>query len=176
MIDYKNMLVADEGLTHSAYKDTTGNVTVGVGFNMDSISARGLWIKASIPESFNAVYANKVSLSGDSVNKLLDICVAGCNADLLSLLPNLNSYPNYVQLALLNLMFNMGKPVLAQFNTFLNLIKENNYDGASNDLSNTKWSSELPQRSNRVCSLLKNNDSGYSACLTGASTDSTQST
>lgn len=164
MLSAYDMLKFDEGLRYKAYKDTVGKMTVGIGFNMDNPVAKGTWIHSNIPESFNSVYSGNIPLSTNSIISLFNTCVDWCRVDLESMFSDFEIYPDYVQLALINLMFNMGKSVLSQFNTFINLVKEHDYDGSSNDLASTKWSRELVQRSKRVCLLLKGDYSGYSAC------------
>lgn len=163
------MLIVDEGVRYRAYKDTVGKTTVGIGFNMDDPKARGVWIQADILESFNLIYSNNFPLSTASISSLVNTNINNCKTDLGSTFTDFSTYPDYVQLALINLMFNMGKSVFSQFVTFIQLIKDNNYDGASIDLGNTKWSSELNARSQRVMALLKGDDSGYTSYPTSPS-------
>lgn len=157
------MLQADEGLRYKAYKDTNGKTTVGIGFNMDDPRAKSVWLQADIPESFNLVRNSNFPLSSASVISLTTICINNARKDLISIFPEFNTYPEYAQLALINLIFNMGKPVFLQFNTFINLIKDKDFYGASDDLANTKYATELKERSSRICSLLEGNLDAYSA-------------
>jgi GH24 family phage-related lysozyme (muramidase) len=172
MITVVQMLTADEGFRSVAYKDSKGNTTVGIGFNMDDSNAKSAWLQADIPESFNSIKNSTANLSVASINRMFNICVNSCKTDLASIFPNVSSYPDYVQLALVNLMFNMGKRVFLEFNTFIKLIKEQDYDGASNDLATTKWATELTGRAKRVTALLKGDDSGYSTYSTSSSSTS----
>lgn len=162
MLSPQEMLQQDEGMRYRAYKDTKGNITVGIGFNLDNPGAKAIWLHADIPESFNSIYTQETYLSTNSVVKLLNTCIDSCRLDLEDVLHrDVTDYPDYVQLALINLMFNMGKPTFSQFNTFIKLIKDKNYDDAATDLSNTRWSIELVNRSSRICKLIKGDYSGY---------------
>lgn len=156
------MFTVDEGFKSFAYKDTKGKTTVGIGFNMDDPKAKGAWIMADIPESYYAVYSKQQQLSQQSAWSLLGYCINGAKKDLLTMFDSLEIYPQYVQFALINLIFNMGKPVFSEFNTFIGLIKAKDFEGAANDLAKTKWATELPNRAMRVCALLKGDDSLYS--------------
>ncbi len=157
-----DMLKFDEGLRYRAYKDTNGNITVGIGFNMDSSSAKSTWLHSDIPESFNSIYTQATYLSTNSVVKLLNTCIDECRIDLeTTLCRDVTTYPDYVQLALINLMFNLGKPVFSTFTTLMSLVKAGNYGGAADDLANTLWAKELLARAHRVCLLLKGDYSGY---------------
>lgn len=175
MITVVKMLAVDEGIRYKAYKDTKGNVTVGIGFNMDDPRARGIWLKADIPESFNGVYAMTDSISAQSTLNVLDVCVTNARNDLKTLLPNFSTYPDYVQLALVNLMFNMGLPTFSKFYTFLNLIKEGNYDDAGNHLESTAWYNQVGERASRVMALLKGDDSLYASRTVDTYFNSSQS-
>jgi GH24 family phage-related lysozyme (muramidase) len=155
------MFTMDEGCKNCTYKDTTGNTTVGIGFNMDTPSARRIWDEADIPESFDSVKAGTQLLSQESIWALLNMSVANCKQDLHSIFPSFDTYPIYVQLALINLCFNLGKPTFSTFTTFLSRIRLSNFKGAAQDLALTKWATQVPNRAMRVCALLNNDDSLY---------------
>jgi len=155
------MLTTDEGLRNTSYKDTVGKTTVGIGFNMDDPHAQGIWIKADIPESYHQVYNRTQTLSTESAWKLLNVCIENSVTDLKTIFENYDGLPELIQLALINLMFNMGKPVFSQFKTFIGLVQKGEFEAASNDLARTKWATQVPNRAMRVCSLLKEDDLYY---------------
>ncbi len=67
-------ILLNEGSRATAYLDTVGKVTVGIGFNMDGSSAKTEWEKAfgsSVP--FADVYNRSRSLSEDEIRKLFDL-------------------------------------------------------------------------------------------------------
>lgn len=161
MINLTRMFTVDEGLKNRVYKDTKGNNTVGIGFNMDNPAARACWIHADIPESFNLVYNGQQALATTSVWNLLNKCIDYAKTDTIAVFPEFNVYPEYVQLALLNLMFNMGKPKFSGFHTFIKLIRAKDFTSAANDLATTLWATQVPKRSMRVCALLRGDDSLY---------------
>lgn len=161
MLSVYDMLKLDEGLRYKVYTDTVGKATVGIGFNMDSSSAKGLWLRANIGESFSAVYSGQSSLSTNSIVSLFNTCIDGCRVDLESIFNDFETYPEHAQLALINLMFNMGKSVFTGFHTTINLLKAKDFNGASDHLAGTGWASQLPVRSARVRKLLKGDYSGY---------------
>ncbi len=157
------LLSVDEGVMNKVYKDTAGNRTIGVGFNMDNPQARGTWIKADIPESFTAVYVGTISLSDDSVTKLFNTTIKQILVDTRKLYPAIPTYPDTVQLALVNLAFNLGITKLKTFNTFNKYITESKFPEAAEDLLQTAWYSQVGNRGDRVVALLKGDDSQYGA-------------
>lgn len=161
MLNTFDMLKFDEGLCYKAYKDTVGKTTVGIGFNMDDPNAKGIWLHADIPESFIGVHNDLIPLSTNSVVKLLNTCVDNCRMDLESIFSDFNTYPDNIQLALINLIFNLGKTKFLQFNTFIGFIKSNLYSNAALDLNTTTWTKQVPNRAKRVMALLNNDSSQY---------------
>lgn len=163
MVSLIRMFTVDEGCKQYSYKDTRGNVTVGFGFNMDDASSRAQWGKADVHENFDLVYNKSVPISMESAWSLLTVCIKNCEDELRSILHDYESMPQDVQYALINLIFNLGMHKFLTFDTFLNRIRVNNFEGAAKDLEGTLWYKEVPNRAKRVCSLLRGDDSGYAA-------------
>ncbi len=161
MINIIRMLTVDEGIRFVVYKDTVGKRTVGIGFNMDDINARTIWQYAGIKENFDSIRDGKSSLSQESAWKLLNVCVDNCKIDLKHTFTEFDNYPEGVQLALINLIYNMGNTIFIQFKTFISLIKDSDYVGAAEDLSHTRWALEVKSRAKRVIALLNEDDKGY---------------
>lgn len=158
MLTVYDMLKYDEGIKYKAYKDTKGNITVGIGFNMDNPAAKGVWLKTDINESFTSVYVGTSALSTNSITALLNTCIDSCRQDLETIFPDFLSYSNLVQLALINLMFNMGKSTFSTFLKFIGFIRIQSFAEAAIDLSTTLWAKELPERAKRVVALLNDNN------------------
>lgn len=163
MINLVRMLTVDEGLKNKVYKDPAGNKTVGIGFNMDDPHARGVWIMADVPESFLSVYNGYSQISTESAWKLLNVQTNNAIKDLKTVFDDFDTYPDGAKYALINIVFNIGLPKFSKFNTFIGLIKSNDFDAASDDLAQTALAHQLPNRYKRVCALLKGDDSLYGA-------------
>lgn len=163
MINIVKMMQADEGLLYKAYKDTVGKTTVGIGFNMDDAHAKSVWAQADIVEFFDNVYKGLQTLSTKSVGDLFNACVTNAKADLHSIFPTFYSMPDYVQLALINMMFNMGIHVFKEFTQTIDAINKGDYITAASRALQSNWAKQLPERASRVTKLLTGDDSGYSA-------------
>lgn len=162
MINVIRMLTVDEGTRTEAYKDTKGKTSVGIGFNMDDPLAVQKWKQAGIHVDFSLVYLGHAILEQTDIWNLLNVCIDGANTDLKKLFSDYDTYPDYVKLALVNLMFNLGAPVFSGFHTFIGLIKRGDYAGAANDLNHTNLPKEEPNRVKRIQALLQGDDSLYS--------------
>jgi lysozyme len=161
MINVVRMLTIDEGNRYRVYLDVKGKHTIGIGFNMDDINSKAVWAQANILESFDNVYKNLVPLSVKSVGDLFNTCVGNVKYDLRTIFHDFDTYPEYVQLALVNLMFNMGKTKFSDFTETIAIITNKQFNEAADHLQYTLWAKQLPARSLRVRKLLKGDDSGY---------------
>lgn len=96
-----------EGRRKIVYKDHKGNRTVGIGFNMESDSARAVWKRAFGDGGldFNKVRSGKVALNDTQIEKLFDASVQ----DAESLVSNRFSgtrLTTHQRLALVSMAFN----------------------------------------------------------------------
>ena len=69
----RSIIEKHEGKRNKVYIDTSGNKTIGIGFNMDSCSAGQTWLKAF--GSMDSFYSDNVILTDEQIYKLLDICI-----------------------------------------------------------------------------------------------------
>lgn len=70
-------ILMNEGSRAQAYLDTVGKVTVGIGFNMDAVSAKTQWMQAfGGTVSFADVYSKKRSLAESEIRQLFDLSIS----------------------------------------------------------------------------------------------------
>jgi len=130
-------MIAEEGLKLTLYKCPADQWTIGVGHNLQS---RGI--------------SEKVALA------ILDEDIDVCLEELQRNIPHFNSHPNPVKETLLDLCFNMGMSKLLQFKMTLQYIHEGlqtgNYTKAANELMQSSYARQLPNRAKRNHSRLFN--------------------
>jgi lysozyme len=132
IIDLNN----DEGRRKSAYSDSRGYLTIGVGRCVDSRLDCGL--------------------SDDEMDFLL-------RNDIQEVIKECTPFYWYQILdtdnrrrAILNMAFNLGLHGLLKFTTFLRLLQEKKWHDAADDLHTTLWSREVGQRAVRIAQLIRN--------------------
>ena len=123
-------LTDEEGIRYTAYRDTVGVLTVGVGHNLN------------------------VPITPLAVTQILndDITIAVQSLD--THCPWWTAMPDPQQRALADLCFNMGINTLTTFTTFLGLMEKGQYAAAALDLRDTAWYREVGTRGPKVVSLL----------------------
>lgn len=126
----------DEGRRRSAYKDSKGYLTIGVGRLIDAKKNGGL--------------------SDDEMDYLLRNDIERVEKEVLKKLPwasNLNPARLGV---LLNMAFQMGPRGLLGFKNTLAMIKSGDYEGAAAGMLNSKWARyDSPNRAKRLSTQMK---------------------
>tara|TARA_A100001011_G_C14231369_1_gene808994 strand:+ start:255 stop:668 length:414 start_codon:yes stop_codon:yes gene_type:complete len=128
----KETLIIDEGLKLKLYLDHLKIETIGVGRNLRH---RGI--------------------SEETAMQMLDEDIEIVQHELSQNLPFYDEMPEAVQLALCNLCFNMGISRLLQFKKTLQHLKNKEFGKASDELLDSRYATQLPNRSKRVADLIR---------------------
>jgi len=134
--ELKAQLIDHEGLRLTAYKDSVGKLTIGVGHNLD---AKGISERAAM-----------VILEDD---------IADVVADLDRNCPYWRNLDNVRQHVLADLCFNLGIVRLLGFKNFLlNLqagIVSGTYEGAAFELEHSVWYRQVGRRGARLVQMMR---------------------
>lgn len=135
-----------EGYRETPYVDSLGVPTIGVGHNLRAKPLTGHIL---------AWYRRNGSLSRELVYELLgqdmDEAIAGAR----SIFPQLDELDEARQVALVDLVFNMGAEKVRSFKRTIASVNEGNWEGAAKHLENSLWYRQVGRRSKRVVSLLR---------------------
>jgi GH24 family phage-related lysozyme (muramidase) len=146
----------EEGVRNKRYKDTNGHWTIGVGWNLDS---------NPLPPDIAAYEKEKGNISDDMIDHLLSISIDRSILDCIKLWPKFDSFPERVQMALCDIVFNMGAAGVAKFRRmnqhllsdppdFLSAADELQYSKPP-DLQPSKWAQAVGHRSDSVLADLR---------------------
>lgn len=128
-------LVRDEGLELSAYHDSEGYVTIGIGRMIDR--RRGGKITKE-----EAYY-----LAGHDID--------GVERDLDRDLPWWRQMTEARQRALANMCFNLGLPKLLEFKVTLAHLKAGRYVEAAREMMDSKWAKQVGDRAERLAEMIR---------------------
>lgn len=138
MIDRKRLadqLVIHEGCKLSAYQDSLGYWTIGIGRLIDERKGGGI----TTEEAFYL-------LSRDIDRALEDA----------RKLPFFEQLSAVRQNAIVELVFSMGLPTLKEFRRMLAALTARNYDKAAVELKDSKWAGQVgPTRSGRLIRMIQ---------------------
>ena len=121
-----SQLIRDEGVRRTAYLDSRGNCTFGVGH------------KGSTP------------LTQAAINRILGDDIASHASDVMAALPWTTALsPNRFNV-LVNICFNLGIGGLLEFNAMLTALQNDDYAAAAEAMQHSKWADQVGERAERL--------------------------
>lgn len=124
-------LTRDEGRCKIPYTDTTGHLTIGVGYNLDN----------GIPD--------------DVIDLLLDISIARAERDALALFPTLYDLSDARQRVLVNMTFNLGIGGLGGFRRLRAAVSAEDFGAAAREMLESKWARQVGNRAHRLARMME---------------------
>ena len=121
----------DEGYRRFPYTDTTGNLTIGVGWNL---SANGL------PDFV--------------IEQLLDIGVTQARQVVSEALPEWRTLSDARQRVLINMGYNLGNK-LKSFRRTLAAVKRGDYEAAARGMLRSRWAKQVGDRAKRLAKMMQ---------------------
>ena len=125
------MLRQHEGVRNTVYLDSLGIETIGVGRNL-----------------------KEVGLSDDEIDYLLSNDVARCKAeaDKFYWYGELDSVR---QEAILNLLFNLGRPRFTGFVKAITALANHDYELSADEFYDSRWRTQVGQRAEDICHMIR---------------------
>ena len=125
-------LIRHEGLRLKPYRDTTGNLTIGVGRNLDG-----------------------VGLSRGEAMALLNNDIAAARAVMDARWPWWRKLDPVRGDVMTELTFNLGAEGFAAFKSVLSLLETGAFTAAANDLIATKWAAQVGGRAQELSKMIE---------------------
>jgi GH24 family phage-related lysozyme (muramidase) len=150
----QQLLTKHEGVRPRKYKDIFGNVSAGIGCNLDAPGCEAM-LKAVLPHiKFSDLYNGLIALSSEDIQSLLDYQTAVAIDDARKLFASFDAQPDQVQQCLVDMSFNLGYPKLRHFVKFIAAVESEHYAEAIAQLVNTAWRHEVASRATDDIALL----------------------
>lgn len=134
-----------EGMREMAYMDTTGNKTIGKGFNMDSGIARKVWKQAGIAVPFDAVYKGEQGITTAEADALAGVGYAIAKDDARKFANNYEKLSENRKAALNDMAYQMGYPNLSELSSFQREFNKGDYRKSVQHLIKTEWFKQTPK-------------------------------
>ena len=132
MLSLVKQLEQDEGKERSAYQDSEGYWTIGVGRLIDARKGGGL--------------------SEDEIQYLLQNDIKAAVRTCERLFLKFSSFTPSQQDSLLNMAFNLGYTGLKNFKRMVDCINDGDWHGAQREAKNSLWYKQVKDRADRVIS------------------------
>lgn len=147
MIDgIQAQLERDEGRRLTAYPDTKGWLTIGIGHNLRTKDV------AQIPPQFRKGITDQQcdDLFSADLHYIYDLCDT-----YLPWWQQLDGLRGPRSNVLVNLSFNLGVAGLSHFHEFLGFMRARDWESAAADLEKTPWYHQVGERSARLCRQIR---------------------
>ena len=132
---YMEFIERWEGREHTAYIDSLGHRTIGVGHRL---------------------FDKKVThLSDPEITRILAKDTLIAISDAKSLICDFNNKPSHVKLICVDLCFNLGKTKFSKFKKTINACNDGDYLLMSRELIDSKWYKQVGRRSKHHVKSLK---------------------
>ena len=125
-----DQLLRDEGFKSSVYRDSLSYFTLGIGRMVDERKGGGITL--------------------DEAKYLLENDIARVSRELALTFPWTTELDEVRRGALQNMAFQLGLPKLQGFKKTLELIRAGQYMAASQEMLNSTWAQQTPQRAQRL--------------------------
>ena len=146
----------NEGFSNVVYKDTTGNPTIGYGFNLNSGIAAKAWKQAGLPmKALPAVKAGKLAITKEHAQALYRASEKIAVDDAMAYFGDgFDGLSQPQKLALVDMSYQMGLPRLNKFRDLKRHIKTKNAHGIVQSIKRSEYAQQTPERAGQIAQLL----------------------
>ena len=135
----KKQIKLNEGIRKTAYQDTLGNWTIGVG-HLIKLPDEEYLIDAKLNDlEVDQIFITDLNQAIDDARKFIDA----------------NSIPDEAFEVVVDMAFNLGLPKLLKFKNFQQALREKDFVKASEEMLDSRWAKQLPNRSKRLSEIMR---------------------
>jgi len=135
----KKVLRHDEGVRFQPYRDTVGKLTIGVGRNLDDVGISDMTVDQMLEEDICKAVSSAKAIFGGQFDTMTPLR----------------------QIAIVNMLFNLGEPRFKRFVMTIAAIKRNDFKSAKDHALHSRWAKQVGARAQRVVSMLEENKDIY---------------
>jgi lysozyme len=150
-MDYLNMFKENEGYKTKVYKDTKGNRTIGIGFNLEDAGNRRFLKQSGI--DLNELLGGR-ELTDSEVTKLYNHSLTQAFSDAQQFDPQFAKRPEPVKKAIVDMAFNLGLTKLNEFKDMKAALGQNDYKAAADEMVDSNWYKQVKTRGPRTVKLM----------------------
>jgi lysozyme len=133
MIDkVKDFIIKHEGVSLKPYYCPAGKLTIGVGRNLQDNG-----------------------INYDEVVYLLENDIDRCIRELKTIFKDFDELPENIQIALIDMIFNLGKTRFLKFKKMTQAIKDKDFKKASEEAKNSHWCGQVGKRCDDVVEMMR---------------------
>lgn len=142
-----------EGYESRVYYDTTGHATIGIGFNLDSVSAP-VHLKLADAPSREELIGGK-ELTRDQIYSLLSYTIKSAINCASKIIRNYDRLSDVRKRVVIDLAFNLGCHGFSKFKRTISAIEEEDFASAALYLEESLWYRQVKTRAKRLVKMMR---------------------
>jgi lysozyme len=142
-----------EGRRTVVYRDTRGNLTIGIGFNLDALGAEGICGMFNL--DYDGLCSRNVAMTDAQVDEIFEYQLNLVIGQAMQILPNFATMPDSAQAAICDMIFEMGMGGFCKFTNTIRDLRTENYKQAAVDALDSEWAKQVPTRAADDAKLLE---------------------
>lgn len=135
----KKQVIANEGVRKTAYKDTLGHWTTGVGHLIRLPDEEYLIDKELTDLEVDQIFMTDLNQAINDARNFIDA----------------DTIPDDAFHVVIDLAFNLGLPKLMKFQNFQQALRDKDFVKASREMLDSLWAKQLPNRSKRLAKIMR---------------------
>lgn len=146
-VEQASQLIAEhEGQRLTAYRDSEGVRTIGVGFNLEAPGHRAMLQEMGIdPRQMTQTDSTRL------FRRKVEESLAACGR----LFQDFGDLPRPVQLALVDMAYNLGATGLSQFRQLRAAVARRDWERAAGELMKSRWRHQVGWRAERLAGMIR---------------------
>lgn len=145
------LITRHEGFRSTVYRDTRGKWTIGIGFNLDDITAEGTCRAHGL--DYQAL-RNGSPITLEKAMDIRDDKIFAARYAATGKMPTFDDLPGNAQIVVLDMIYEMGWPVFSEFDETMASINAGKYKDAAGHMKHSAWYGEVPNRAEEDCQLM----------------------
>jgi len=150
-INIEDLIKKNEGVSNQVYY--LDNIPhIGIGFNLLRGDAEKLLNNVGV--DINNVIKNKKRLTNEQINYLFEYTFNEAKGIAYRFMPSLDDFPQPIKAVITDMSFNLNNSIF-EFQNFEKAILNKNYNRAIEEMKDSIWYSQVPNRVNHLISIVQ---------------------
>ncbi|MBO0932015.1 glycoside hydrolase family protein [Fibrella aquatilis] len=148
-----NWIRSHEVADSQIYTDPDGHSTIGIGFDLDEVGARERI--EGLGANFESVLDGTESLTETQIEELFNQDIDHSINAARSIFPDLDAYPANKQVAIIDMVYDLGERDFKKLDTVIDAIKQQHWTDASTKMQESVLFNQLSHRATEEISLIR---------------------
>jgi GH24 family phage-related lysozyme (muramidase) len=150
----QGLITKHEGFRCLVYRDTKGNRTIAIGFNLDAPGADA--VCATFGLNYQALLNGTATVTWTEAEAIRDYKISSAEFAAHCQFPKFDELPDQAQAVVLDMLYEMGSAKFAGFRLMIAALNQDppDFNQAASQMKQSAWYGEVPTRAQEDCQLM----------------------